>query len=110
MIPPWARRAPSPSRAPALILRDGGFGIRLTGKPAGLHLAHMLSHRVGFLRLTSGIALRLLLSELTRMHDHKAERFERYSAVTVLNLHLPVHALPLPTAWRLVLRPSRLLH
>src|SRR5262252_8354037 len=44
------------------------------------------------------------------MHHHKAERCARYSAVTVLNLHLPVHALPMPTAWRLILRPSRFLH
>ena len=55
MIPPWAWRAPSPSRAPARILRDGGCGIRLTGKPPGLHLFDVRYDGFGFLGLRSGL-------------------------------------------------------
>jgi hypothetical protein len=110
MIPPGAWAAAPPSRPPALIRRAGRCGIRLTRKPPGLHVLDVRRDDCGFLRLGGGIGLGLLLRQLVRMHHHKAERCERYSAVTVLNLHLLVHALPMPTAWRLVLRPSRFLH
>ena len=72
MIPPGAWRAPSPSRAPALILRDGGCGIRLTGKPPGLHLFDVRCDGFGFLGLRSGRGLCLLLCQLARMHHDKA--------------------------------------
>jgi hypothetical protein len=61
-----------------LILRDRRFGIRRTGKPAGLHALHVLCNSSSFLLFCGGIGLGLLLRQLARMHHNKAERFERY--------------------------------
>src|SRR4029450_3534571 len=97
--------AASPARPPVLILRDRRFGIRRTGKPAGLHALHVLCNSSSFLRLCGGICLGLLLRQLARMHHHKAERFERYSSVAVLDLHLSAHTLAMPAPGRLVLPP-----
>jgi hypothetical protein len=44
------------------------------------------------------------------MYHHKAERCERYSAVAVLDLHVPHDALPMPASGRFRLRPPRLLY
>src|SRR4029453_998665 len=109
MIPPGLGTAASPARPPVLILRDRRFGIRRTGKPASLHALHVLCNSSSFLLLGGGIGLGLLLRQLARMHHHKAERFERYSSVAVLNLHLPAHTLSMPAARRFILGPPRLL-
>ena len=74
MIPPGTWAAASSSLAPALILRDSSFGIRLTRQPPGLHLRDVCHDGFGFLGLRGGIGLGLLLRQLTRMHHHKAER------------------------------------
>jgi hypothetical protein len=58
----------------------------------------------------SGIGQGLLLRQLARRHDHKAERFERYSSVAVFDLHLPHDTLPMPAVRRFRLRPPRFLH
>jgi hypothetical protein len=110
MIPPWARRAPSPSRASPLILRDGGFGIRLTGKPPGLHLLDVRCDGFGFLRLRGGIGLRLLLRQLARMHHDKAQFLLGDPSRALLHLDPAEYTVSMPAARRLVLRPSRLLH
>jgi len=55
-----------------LILRDGGFSIRLTGKPLSLHPLHVVCDSRSFLLLGDGVRLALLLGELTRMHHDKA--------------------------------------
>jgi hypothetical protein len=109
MIPPGAWAAASLSLSLALILRDGGFGIRLTGKPPGLHVLDVRRDGVSFLGLRGGIGLRVLLRQLARMHHHKAERFERDPSVALLDLHLPDHTLSMPTPRGLILRPPRLL-
>src|SRR5262249_60468289 len=83
MIPPGLGTAASPSRPPVLILRDRRFGIRCTGKPAGLHALHVRCNSSSFLLLGGGRGLGVLLRQLARMHHHKAERFERYSSVAV---------------------------
>jgi len=110
MIPPWARRAPAPSRAPALIRRDGGFGICLTGQPPGLPLLDVRCDGCGFLRLRGGIGLRLLLRQLARMHHDQAQCLLGDAPLTVLDLDVAEHALPRPVARRLVLGPPGLLH
>jgi hypothetical protein len=64
MIPPGLRPAASAALPSVLILRDSRFGIRLTGKPAGLHVLDVLNDGLGFLRLRSRIGLGLLLRQL----------------------------------------------
>jgi hypothetical protein len=44
------------------------------------------------------------------MYHHKAERCERYSAVAVLDLHVPHDALPMPASGRFRLRLPRFLY
>jgi len=109
MIPPGLGPAASAALPSVLILRDGRFGISLTGKPAGLHMLAVLHDCCGFLRLRRGIRLGLLLRELARMHHDKAEELVRYPPVPVLHLHLSEHTLPMPAAWFFVLRPARFL-
>jgi hypothetical protein len=109
MIPPGLRPAASPARPPVLILCDGRFGIRLTGKPAGLHVLHVLNDGLSLLRLRSRIGLGLLLRQLTRMHDDKPQLDLRHLALAVLHVHRAVHALAMPAARPFVLRPPRLL-
>jgi hypothetical protein len=110
MIPPGLGPAASSALPPVLILCDGRRGIRLTGKPAGLHMLDVRNDCGGFLRLRSGIRLGLLLRELARMHHDKAEGLVSYPPFTVLHLHLSEHTLPMPAAWFFVLRPARFLH
>jgi hypothetical protein len=110
MIPPGLRTAASPARPPGLIFRDRLGGIRLTGKPAGVHALHMLGDGPRFLRWRAGIRLGLLVRQLTRMHHHKPERLRDDSSVAVLDLDLPDDALTMPTAGLLVLRPPGLLY
>src|SRR5262245_18364094 len=109
MRPPRAWMAASLSLSPALILRDSRCGLRLTGKPPGLHVLDVRRAGCGFLGLRGGIGLRLLLRPLARMHHHKAERFECDPSVALLDLHLPDPPLSMPTPRGLVLRPPRLL-
>ena len=110
MIPPGAWAAASVSWPLVLILRDGGCGIRLTGKPAGVHSLHMVCNGLGFLPLGAGIRLGLLLGQLTRMHYEKAQFLLRHPPIAVLHFHGPDDALPMPTAARFVLGPPRLFH
>ena len=110
MIPPGLGPAASSALPPVLILCDGRRGIRLTGKPAGLHMLDVRNDCGGFLRWRSGIRLCLLLRELARMHHDTAEGLVRSPPCTVLHLHLSQHPLPMPAAWFFVLRPARLLH
>src|SRR5919109_5039966 len=110
MIPPRLGPAASAALPPGLILRDGRFGIRLTGKPAGLHMLEVLHDCGGFLRLRSGLRLGLLRREWARMPHDKAEGLVRYPLFAILHLHLSEHTLPMPAAWGFVLRPARLLH
>jgi hypothetical protein len=110
MLSPGARRAPASSRAPALRLRAGSFGIRLTGTPPGLHLLDVRCDGFGCLRLRGGIGLRLLLCQLARMHHDKAQCLLRDPSRALLHLDPTAHPGAMPAARRLVLRPSRLLH
>jgi hypothetical protein len=52
----------------------------------------------------------LLLRQLTRMHHHKAECDGGDSRITLLHLHLPDDALPMPASGRFRLGPPRFLH
>jgi hypothetical protein len=110
MIPPGLGPAAAPPRAPVLGLRDRRFGIRLTGKPPRLRMRDVRNDRFGFLCLCRAICLGLLLRQLARMHDHKAQGLVSSAPVTVLDLHLAGHALPVPAAWGFILRPTRFLH
>ena len=110
MIPPGLRPAATAAWAPVLVLCNGRCGIRLTSKPASLHVRAVLNDGRRFLRLRSRIRLGLLLHQLTRMDDDKAQAFLRNAPVTVLHLHLAHHALATPAARHFVLRPSRLLY
>src|SRR5262245_52258446 len=110
MIPPGLGPAASSALPPVLILCDGRCGIRLTGKPAGLHLLDVRNDCGGFLRLRSGRRLGWLLRELARMHHDKAEGLVSDPPFTVLHLHLSEHTWPMPAAWCFVLHPARFLH
>jgi hypothetical protein len=61
MIPPQVWTATATARLVVLILRDGRYGIRFTGKPAGVHPLDVVSKGFSFLRLGAGIRLRVLL-------------------------------------------------
>src|SRR5262249_17918921 len=109
MIPPGLRPATSLARPPVLILRDGRYGIRFTGKPAGLHVRDVLNDGLSFLRLHSAVCLCLLLCPLTRMHHDKPQFYLRHLALAVLALHQAVHALAMPVTRCFGLGPPRLL-
>ena len=98
----------SSSWPPALTLRNGGFGIRLTGKPPGLSLLDVRRDDCGVLLVGGGIDLGLLLRQLARMPHEKAQRFLRHPPIAVLALDRPDDALPRPLAARCVLGPPRL--
>jgi hypothetical protein len=110
MIPPGLGPAAAPPRSPVLVLRDRRCGIRLTGKPPRLHMRDVRNECFGFFGLRRAIGLGLLLRQLARMHDHKAQGLVPDASVTVLDLDLAEHALPMPAAWGFVLRPTRFLY
>ena len=107
MIPPGLRPAASLARPPVLILRDGRYGIRFTGKPAGLPVRDVRNDGLSFLRLRHAIDLCLLLRQLTRMHHDKPQFDLRHPALAVLDLYQAVHAVAMPVARRFVLGPPR---
>jgi hypothetical protein len=92
-----------------LILRDRRFGIRLTGKPPRVHLPHVVCDGARFLLLRYSIGLRLLLRQLTRMHDDKAHLLLGDPSLTGLDLDAAEYAVPVPTARRFGLGPPGLL-
>ena len=96
--------------APGPHTRDGGFGIGQAGKPPGMHMLHVVCHRLRFLRLRRCIGLGLLLRQLTRMHHHKAHSSGADPPSLILHLHLPDDALPMPASGRFSLRAPRFLH
>jgi len=110
MISPGAWAAASVAWIVVRILRDGGFGIRLTGKPSGLRLLPVVCDGLGFLPFDAGIRLALLLGQLPRMHHEKPQILLRHPPITILYLHRPDDALPRPTAARFVLGTPRLFH
>ena len=105
MIPPEAWATPSVSRPLAFIRGDRCFGIRQAGEPSGLHMPCVVGHGCGFFHLRPGIALRLLLGQLTRMHHHEAQCLLGDAPIAVFDLHLSAHTLAMPAPWRLGLRP-----
>lgn len=109
MIPPGLWAAASPTRPPALILRDGRCRIRLTRQPPDWHRLDVRTDRYRFLRWRRRLGLGLLLRQLTRMDDDKAQALLRHAPVTVLHLHLAYHTVAMPAARHGVQRPSRLL-
>ena len=109
MIPPRAGVAPAVALPLALIRGDSRFGIRPAGEPLGVHMPCVVGHGFGFFHLRGGIGLRLLLGQLTRMHDHKPECFRGHPSVAVLHLDTAPYALPMPAAGCLVFSPAWLL-
>jgi hypothetical protein len=59
--------------------------------------------------VSRGRGLGLLLRQLTRMHHDKAHLFLHDPLITLLHLHLPHDALPMPTAGRFRPGPPRFL-
>jgi hypothetical protein len=110
MIPPGLGPVTSPALPPMRIRRDGRFGIRLTGKPAGLSMLDVLHDGCGFFRLRSALRRCWLLRKWARRPHDKAEGLVSYPPFTVLHLPLSEHPLPLPAAGCCVLRPARWLH
>ena len=105
MVAPRAWAA-SPSSLPlACILRDSGFSISQTRKLPDFHPFDMVSNGLGFLGLRARRGLRLLLGQLARMHDHKAQGRVSDLSMAVLDLHRPDDALPVPTTARVGLGP-----
>jgi hypothetical protein len=70
-----------------------------------LDLPHVGGHGLGFFLWRGGIALRLLLRQLTRMHHHKAQLLLGDAPIAVFDLHLAAHTVAMPAPGRLVLRP-----
>ena len=110
VIPPEAWATTASARSPVLILCHGSLRIGKTGKPPGLHTLHVGCNYLGFLRLGDRIRLGLLLRQLTRMHDYKAERLGGNSPFAVLHRHRPENALPMPAAGLRVFGPPWFLH
>jgi hypothetical protein len=110
VIAPGVSAAPSAARLPALIRGNRRCGIRLTRQPLRLDMLHMVGDGGGFLLLGHGIGVALLPGQLARMHHDKAQFRLGDSSVTVLDLHLAEHTVPMLTARRLVLCPSGFLH
>jgi hypothetical protein len=94
----------------ALILGDRRFGVGEAGKPPGLRLPHVVCQGSGFFLLGCGIGLGLLLGQLTRMHDDKAQDLLRDAPIAVFDLHLATHALAMPAPGRFMLGPPRFLY
>src|SRR5215211_9138648 len=110
MVAPWAWAASPSTLPPAFILRDGGFGISQTRKLPGLHSLDIIREGLCFLNLGRCIGLRLLLGQLTRMHDHKTQGCLGHLALTVFDLHLSDDALPTPTSTRFILGTPGFFH
>jgi hypothetical protein len=110
MLPPDLRPATSPAWPPVGILCTRCFSVRLTRKPPRVDMLPVGCAGGGFFHLGSRVGLGLLLRQLTRMHHHKTERLRDDASVALLHLHLAEHAVPMPAAGRLVLRPPRLLY
>jgi hypothetical protein len=72
MIPPRVWTATAPARLVVLILRDGRYGIRFTGTPAGVHPLDVVGEGFSFLRVGADIRLRVLLGQLAGRHHEKA--------------------------------------
>lgn len=109
MIPPGARPAASAALPSALIRGDGGLGIGLAGEPPGVHLPHLGGHGFSFLHLSRCRGLGVLLRQLTRRHDDKAHLCLHDPLSTLLHLHRPHDALPMPASGRFRLGPPRFL-
>ena len=106
---PGTWTAPAASLASPLRRGDNGFSVGAAGKPLGLDTLDVVGHGLGFLRLGSPRGLRLLLRQLTRMHDDKAQGLLGDLPLALLHLPLAEPAVPMPTARRFVLRPPGLL-
>jgi hypothetical protein len=74
-----------------------------------LHVLDVRCDGFGFLLLGGTIGLCLLLRQLTRMHDDKAQGLLGNAPIAVFDLHRAPHALAMPAPGRLVLGPPRLL-
>jgi hypothetical protein len=94
----------------ALIGGNSRCGIGEAGEPLGVHMPHVVCQGCGFFLLGSGIGLRLLLRQLTRMYDDKAQGRLSDTSIAVLNLHLAAYALAMPAPGCLGLSPAGLLH
>jgi hypothetical protein len=70
----------------------------------------MGGHGLGFLLLGHGIRGGLLLRQLARMDDDKAQGLQSDSSIAGLALHVAEHAVPMPEERGLILRPPGLLH
>jgi hypothetical protein len=120
IVPDRFARAPTGMRllraSCVLVWRGICSGLRSKLRDTGcqeiahrLHVLHVLNDSLRFLRWRSRIGLGLLLRQLTRMDDDKAQALLRNTPVTVLHLHLAQHAVAMPAARHFVLRPPRLL-
>jgi hypothetical protein len=96
--------------ASVLVLCDGGPSVGEAGKLLGLDTLDVVVHSLGFLRLGRRIGPSLLLLQLTRIPHNKAQFLPRDPSLAVLLIYWAEHALPMPKARPLVLRPPRLLH
>jgi hypothetical protein len=109
VIPPGLGPAASSSRSAVRICRASRCSLRLTGQPAGLPLAHMISHRVGCRRVPSGLARRVRLSSVPRRHDDQAPGCLGPTSIAVFDLRLSEHAWAMPAPGALRLGPPGLL-
>jgi hypothetical protein len=110
VISPRARLAAAAALPSALIRGAGGRGIGPAREPPGVDLPHVVGHGLRFFHLSRGRGLGLLLRQWTRMPHDKAPLFLHAPLITLLHLHLPHDALPMPAAGRFRLGPPRFLY
>jgi hypothetical protein len=65
----------------------------------------MGGHGLGFFPWRSGIGLRLLLRQLTRMHRNETQFLLGDAPITVLDFHLAEHTVAMPAPGHLVPGP-----
>jgi len=77
---PWL--ASTPSRAVADLRHASGLGVSGTDKPPGCNALPGFCYLHGFLRLSGGYALALLLGPVARGHHEPAQRFQSAPSIT----------------------------
>jgi hypothetical protein len=110
MLPPGRGPAAAPARPPVLVRREGRGGIRRTGTPPRVPMRAVRHAGFDVFGLRCALGEGVLLRQLTRRHDPKAQGLGGDVPVTVLALHLAEPTLPLPVSWGCVRRPARLRH
>ena len=94
MIAPGEWAVASLALPSPLILCDSCFRVRQARKPPRVHARDVVGQHFSCLRWRTGIGLRLLMGQLTQMHDDKAQGLLGNTPIAVFDLPLAEHAWP----------------